>query len=128
MTDNPLLKESPLDFQYPPFDKIKDEDYAPAYGHGMAEQLKEIEPIASNPAGPTFENTIVALEKSGQLLGRVDRIFSNLANCNTNEKLQKIESDMAPKLSAQQDAIFLNGPLFKRIDSALPATRTARSR
>src|SRR5712691_8497916 len=77
MTENPLLKESALDFHYPPFDKIKDEHYAPAYEQGMAEQLKQVEPIATNPDSPTFENTIVALEKSGELLGRVDRIFSN---------------------------------------------------
>jgi peptidyl-dipeptidase Dcp len=117
MTENPLLKESSLDLHYPPFDKIKDEHFAPAYKQGMAEQMKEIAPIASNPESPTFDNTIVALEKSGDLLGRVDRIFSNLAACNTNPTLQKIESDMAPKLSAHQDAIFLNGPLFKRVES-----------
>jgi peptidyl-dipeptidase Dcp len=117
MTDNPLLKESSLDLHYPPFDKIKDEHFAPAYEEGMAEQMKEIAPIASNPEPPTFENTIVALEKSGDLLGRVDRIFSNLASCNTNPQIQKIESDMAPKLSAHQDAIYLNGPLFKRVET-----------
>ncbi len=117
MTENPLLKESTLDFHYPPFDKIKDEHFAPAYEQGMAEQLKEIEPIASNPAPPSFENTIVALEKTGELLERVDHIFSNLAAANTNPKLQKIESDMAPKLAAHKDAIFLNGPLFKRVET-----------
>src|SRR5438105_3494792 len=84
MIENPLLKESSLDFHYPPFDRIKDEHYAPAYEQGMAEQLKEIGPVANNPEPPTFENTIVALEKSGVMLGRVDRIFSNLANANTN--------------------------------------------
>ena len=117
MTENPLLQESALDFHYPPFDKIKDEHYAPAYEEGMAQQLKEIEPISSNPEAPTFENTIVALEKTGDLLGRVDRIFSNLAGANTNPTLQKIESDMAPKLAAELDAIHLNGPLFKRIET-----------
>ena len=117
MTENPLLKESSLDFHYPPFDQIKDEHFAPAYEKGMAEQLKEIEPIAANPEPPTFENTIVALEKTGDLLERVDRIFSNLASANTNPPLQKIETDMAPKLSAQQDAIYLNGPLFKRVET-----------
>ena len=117
MTENPLLKESSLDFHYPPFDQIKDAHFAPAYEKGMAEQLKEIEPIAANPAPPTFENTIVALEKTGELLGRVDRIFSNLSSANTNPTLQKIETDMAPKLSAQQDAIYLNGPLFKRVET-----------
>src|SRR5205085_6474098 len=100
MTENPLLKESSLDFHYPPFDQIKDEHYAPAYEQGMAEQLKEIEPIASNAATPTFENTIVAMEKTGDLLGRVDRIFSNLSSANTNPALQKTETEMAPKLAA----------------------------
>ncbi|MBA3830802.1 MAG: M3 family metallopeptidase [Chthoniobacterales bacterium] len=117
MTENPLLQESSLDFHYPPFDKIKDEHFAPAYEKGMADQLKEIEPIASSAEPPTFENTVVALEKAGDLLGRVDRIFSNLAGANTNPALQKVESDMAPKLAAQQDAIFLNGPLFKRVET-----------
>ena len=69
MTENPLLKESSLDFHYPPFDKIKNEHFAPAYEQGMAEQFKEIQPIASNPEPPTFENTIVAMEKTGELLG-----------------------------------------------------------
>lgn len=117
MNDNPLLQESTLDFHYPPFDKIRDEHYAPAFEKGMADQLKEIEPIANNPEAPTFENTIVALEKSGELLGRVSRIFGNLAGANTNPALQKIETEMAPKLAAEQDAIFLNGPLFKRIET-----------
>ncbi len=117
MTENPLLQESTLDFHYPPFDKIKDAHFAPAYEKGMADQLKEIEPIANNPEQPTFENTIVALEKTGDLLDRVDRIFSNLTSANTNPALQKIETEMAPKLAAQQDAIFLNGPLFKRIET-----------
>ena len=117
MTENPLFKESSLDFHYPPFDQIKDAHFAPAYEKGMAEQLKEIEPIAANPEAPTFENTIVALEKSGELLGRVDRIFSNLSSANTNPNLQKIETEMAPKLSAQQDAIYLNSQLFKRVET-----------
>ncbi|MBA3543372.1 MAG: M3 family metallopeptidase [Chthoniobacterales bacterium] len=116
MTENPLLKESTLDLHYPPFDKIKDEHFAPAYEAGMAEHLKEIAPIAGSPDAPTFENTIVALEKSADLLGRVDRIFSNLSSANTNPNLQKIETEMAPKLSAHQDAIFLNGPLFQRVE------------
>jgi peptidyl-dipeptidase Dcp len=117
MTDNPLLQESSLDFHYPPFDKIKNEHYAPAFEKGMVDQLKEIEPIAANPEAPTFENTIVALEKTGDLLGRVSRIFFNLAGANTNPALQKVETEMAPKLAAEQDAIFLNGPLFKRIET-----------
>ena len=119
MTENPLLKESSLDFHYPPFDQIKDAHFAPAYEKGMAEQLKEIEPIAANSAPPTFENTIVALEKSGQLLGRVDRIFSNLTSANTNPALQKTENEMAPKLSAQHDAIRLERPALRAGRGAL---------
>ncbi len=117
MTENPLLQESTLDLHYPPFDKIKDEHFAPAYEQGMADHLKEIAPIAANTEAPTFENTIVALEKTGDLLGRVNRIFSNLTSANTNPALQKTETEMAPKLSAHEDAIFLNGPLFKRIET-----------
>lgn len=117
MTDNPLLKESSLDLHYPPFDKIKDEHFAPAYEQGMAQQLKEIQPIASNTEPPTFENTIVAMEKTGELLERVDHIFSNLSSANTNPTIQKIETEMAPKQSAHHDAIFLNAPLFKRVET-----------
>lgn len=117
MSDNPLLSESSLPYHAPPFDRIKDEHYTPAFEKGMADQLKEVEAIANNKDKPTFENTIVALERSGDLLERVDRIFSNLAACNTNPALQKIEKDMAPKLSAHQDAIHLNGPLFARVQS-----------
>ena len=117
MTENPLLQESTLDFHYPPFDKIKDAHYAPAFEKGMADQLKEIEPIAANPEPPTFENTIIPLEKAGDLLGRVSRIFFNLAGANTNPALQKVETEMAPKLAAHQDAISLNGPLFKRVET-----------
>src|SRR2546421_7001999 len=113
--DNPLLTESGLPFHYPPFDKIKAGDFAPAMAAGMREQLKEIEPIASNSEKPTFDNTVVALEKTGRLLDRAETIFSNLNSCNTNPALQKIETDFAPKLAAQRAAIHLNGKLFARI-------------
>lgn len=117
MSDNPLLTESSLPYQSPPFDRIKDEHYAPAYEKGMADQLKEVEPIAASKEKPTFENTIVAMEKTGVLLDRVDNVFSNMAACNTNPALQKVEKDMAPKQSAHQDAIFLNSALFKRVQA-----------
>lgn len=117
MPDNPLLAESSLPLHYPPFDLIKDEHFAPAYALGMAEERKEVTAIADNSAAPTFDNTITALEKAGQLLARVDRIFSNLAGCNTNPKLQEIERDMAPKLSAQRDALQLNPALFARVQA-----------
>jgi len=116
-TDNPLLKESALPYHFPPFDKIKNEDFQPAIEAGMREQLKEIDPIANSSEQPTFDNTIVALEKTGRLLDRADRIFSNLNACNTNPELQKIDKDLAPKLSAHRDAIHLNGKLFARVQA-----------
>ena len=117
MIDNPLLSESALPYHAPPFDRIKDEHYVPAFEKGMADDLKEAEAIANNKDRPTFENTIVALERSGELLGRVERIFSNLAGANTNPELQKIEKEMSPKLAAHRDAIHLNGKLFARVES-----------
>ncbi|PYI96333.1 MAG: dipeptidyl carboxypeptidase II, partial [Verrucomicrobia bacterium] len=113
--DNPLLNESALPYHVPPFDKIKDEHFAPAMETGMREQLKEVEVVANNSAKPTFENTVVALERTGRLLDRAERTFSNLNACNTNPTLQKIETEMAPKLSAHRDAIHLNGKLFARL-------------
>src|SRR6266487_2538461 len=113
--NNPLLTESALPYHVPPFDKIKDEHFAPAMEAGMRDQLKEVEVVANNSEKPTFENTVVALERTGRLLDRAERTFSNLNACNTNPTLQKIETEMAPKLSAHRDAIHLNGKLFARI-------------
>jgi peptidyl-dipeptidase Dcp len=117
MTKNPLLTESTLPYHSPPFDQIKDAHFEPAYAQGIKEELKEVEAIANNPEKPTFDNTIVALERSGQTLARVDRIFSNLNSAHTNPSLQKTDTVMAPKLSAQRDAIFLNSTLFARVQA-----------
>jgi peptidyl-dipeptidase Dcp len=116
-TSNPLLTESTLPYQMPPFDKIKDEHFQPALEQGIAEEEKEAEAIAKQTEKPTFENTIVALEKMGRLLDRARRIFSNFTGANTNPVLQQIEKEMAPKFSAHSDAIRLNGPLFARIEA-----------
>ncbi len=113
--NNPFFAPSTLPFQAPPFDKIKDEDYQPAMEAGMAEELKEVQAIAANPAPPTFENTIVALEKSGQLLRRVQGAFFAVAGANTNPTLQKVRSIEAPKLAAHRDAILLDAKLFERV-------------
>jgi len=115
MHENPLLTASPLPFQLPPFDRLQDSDFAPAYDQGIAEQLKEVEAVAANPVPATFDNTLVALERSGRLLNRVDDVFSNLNGANTNPVMQQVEREMAPKLPAQQDAIQLNPALFARI-------------
>jgi len=115
LNSNPLAIESALPYHYPPFDKIKDEDFVPTIEAGMREELKEIDPIANSPDKPTFDNTIVALERSGRLLDRAQRIFSNLNACDTNPTRQKIDKEMAPKLSAHRDQIFLNPKLFARV-------------
>ncbi len=114
---NPFFTPSKLPFQAPPFDKIKDSDYKPAIEEGMKQQLEEIKKIADNPEPPTFENTLVALEKSGQLLTRVSLVFNAVAGANTDPVLQKIQEDEAPKLAAHNDAIFLNPKLFERVKS-----------
>jgi peptidyl-dipeptidase Dcp len=115
--DNPFARPSTLPYQFPPFDRIKDADFRPAFDAGMAEQRKEIEAIDRNTASPSFENTIVALEKSGQLLDRVSSAFFNLNGSNTNPEMLKIASEMAPKLAAHQDAIMLDPALFARLDA-----------
>ncbi len=116
-TDNPLLSESTLPFHMPPFDLIKDEHYGPAFARGFTEHLREVEDIAGSAEEPTFENTIVALERSGRTLERVNRIFSNLVGADTNPQLQKLETEMAPKLSAHLDTIRLDPKLFARLQA-----------
>jgi peptidyl-dipeptidase Dcp len=115
--DNPFFGPSPLPFQAPPFDKIKDSAYQPAIEAGMAEELKEIQAIANDPAPPTFDNTFVAMEKSGQLLRRVLEVFFSVTAANTNPELQKVRSIEAPKLAAHRDAIYLDSKLFQRVSA-----------
>jgi peptidyl-dipeptidase Dcp len=114
---NPLLTPSPLPFGAPPFDKIQDGDFQPAFEAGMTRELQEVAAIAGNPAAPTFENTLVALEKSGELLGRVSLVFNGLTSANTNPALQQVQQDVAPKLAAHEDAIFLDNKLFNRVEA-----------
>ena len=117
MADNPFTRPSTLPFELPPFDRIHDADYLPAYQEGMRIQLQEVAAIAADPAAPTFANTIVPLERSGQLLSRVDSAFQLLNACNTDPAMQKIDTEMSPKLTAHQDAILLDAPLWKRVDT-----------
>jgi len=112
---NPFYAPSTLPFQAPPFDKIKDDDYQPAMEAGMAQQLQEIQAITDNPAPPTFDNTLVPLEKSGQLLQRVAEAFYGVVGANSNPTLINVRSLEAPKLAAHHDAIFLDGKLFARV-------------
>jgi peptidyl-dipeptidase Dcp len=117
MTSNPFYNASTLPFQAPPFDKIHDADYQPAIEEGMKQHLAEIEKIANNPEPPTFENTYVAMEKSGAMLHRVMAAFNAVTGANTNDTLQKVQEEEAPKLAAHEDAIHLNSKLFQRVET-----------
>jgi peptidyl-dipeptidase Dcp len=120
-SDNPFAQESNLPLHAPPFDRIKDSDYQPAMEEGMRQQLAEIDAIANSPDAPTFENTVVAMEKSGRLLDRATSAFFGVAQANTNDTLDKIQSEEAPKLAAHADAIFLNDKLFARVKAVYDA-------
>ena len=114
---NPFATASTLPFLAPPFDKIKEGDYQPAIEEGMKQHLAEIQKIADNPEPPTFDNTYVAMEKSGALLKRVMMAFEGVTGANTSDLLQKVQEEEAPKLAAHQDAIYLNDKLFQRVQT-----------
>ena len=115
--ENPLFRRSPLQYEAPPFDRIHIADFQPALEEGMKQNLTEITQVAEQSAPPTFENTIVAMEHSGPLLTRSASVFFMLTGANTNDTLQKIDSDVSPKLAAHRDAIYLNDRLFGRVKS-----------
>jgi peptidyl-dipeptidase Dcp len=114
---NPFFAPSTLPFHAPPFDKLKNEDFQPAIEAGMAQQEAEVKLIADNPDAPTFDNTMVAMEKSGQLLDRVLAAFHGVTGANTNDTLQTVRTIEAPKLAAHQDFIYLNTKLFARVEA-----------
>jgi peptidyl-dipeptidase Dcp len=114
--DNPFAAPSKLALQAPPFDVIRVEHYQSAFIAGMKKQLHEIKEIAGQSDAPTFENTIVPIEKSGALLTRVEQVFSNLTSANTNKFMQNIQTELAPLLAAHSDNMLLNRQLFKRIE------------
>ncbi|WP_236792924.1 M3 family metallopeptidase [Amycolatopsis sp. GM8] len=113
--DNPFATPSELPYGLPPFDRVSDEHYAPAFETGLAEHTREVEAIAANPEPATFDNTVVALERSGRLLSRVASVFFNLTSSDTNPVLQDLQAGIAPKLAAHHDAIHLNPRLYARI-------------
>ncbi|WP_340114849.1 M3 family metallopeptidase [Maribellus mangrovi] len=113
--DNPFFKEWNTPFGVPPFDEIKNAHFRPAFAEGMRLHKEEIEAIVNNPQEPTFENTMIALDKSGSFLNRVSNVFSNLSSAHTNDSIQAIEKDIEPQLSAHYDDINLNEDLFKRV-------------
>ena len=112
---NPFYAASSLPFHAPPFDRIHDGDYKPAIEAGMAAQMREIDAIANNPAKPTFDNTFVAMERSGMLLHRVMGVFEGVTGANTNPTLEAVDRETAPQLAAHSDAIYLNAKLWERV-------------
>jgi peptidyl-dipeptidase Dcp len=117
MSDNPLFAASALQYQMPAFDQIRNEHFAPAFAEGMRQQMAEVQAIANNPELPSFDNTVVAMELSGQLLNRVRKVFFNLVAANTNDTFSAMQRELAPQLAAHSDAIMLNEKLFKRVQS-----------
>ena len=116
MPTNPFLDTWTTAFGAPPFDAIADRDYRPAYAEALKQHAAEIAAIAADPAPPSFDNTVAALELSGRPLRRVDMVFSQIAGANTNDELQAIERDLAPVVAQHWSQIFLNASLFARID------------
>ena len=125
---NPFFTASPLLNQAPPFDRIRDSDYQPAIEEGMRQQLAEIEAIANQTAEPTFENTISAMERSGVLLTRVRSVFSGVRQANSNDALQRVQAEEAPKLAAHSDAIHLNPKLYARVKRLYDDMRAVHER
>ncbi len=116
-SDNPFFEEWDTPFGVPPFDKIKDEHYMPAFEKGMEQNLAEIDAIVNNEEAPTFANTLEELERSGKLLTKVARVFNNLSSSNTNPAMQDLERELSPMLSAHNDKINLNDGLFQRVEA-----------
>jgi peptidyl-dipeptidase Dcp len=126
MPSNPFANASTLPFQAPPFDKIHNEDYQPAIEEGMRVQLGEVQKIAADTAAPAFDNTIVALEKTGLLLTRANNAFQSITQANTNDTLQRAQADLAPKLAAHFDAIHMDAALFARVKAVYDKRATLK--
>ena len=114
-TNNPLLAEWDTPHATPPFDKISISDYEPAFETAIAVSRAEVDAIINNPAKPSFNNTILALEKQGELLDRISSIFFNLNECNTSPEMQEIAIRIQPKLTELGNDVSLNPELFKRV-------------
>jgi len=117
MAENPFSHPSTLPYQSPPFDRVSNADYRPGFAQGMRQQREEVRRIVDNPAPADFENTLVALERSGLMLNRVSSVFFNLNASNTDPEMEAIESEVAPQLQAHEDAIYLDPALFARVDA-----------
>ncbi|WP_371479221.1 M3 family metallopeptidase [Kitasatospora sp. NBC_00315] len=117
MTENPFFEPSTLVYELPPFAEIRQEHYLPAFERGMADQLAEIAAITAGPQAPTFDNTLVALERSGALLRRVGAVFHNQSSADTDDALDALDAEISPRLAAHRDAVHLDGALFARIEA-----------
>ena len=117
LAENPFLKKSSLQYQAPEFDKIKDAHFKPAFEYGLKQQMFQIGQITASKEAPTFENTVLPLEQSGEVLERAKIIFENLKDSNTNSALQALDAEFAPQFAAQNDKIYLNDSLYNRIKS-----------
>src|SRR5581483_573356 len=115
--DNPLLQDWTGPFETPPFNRIAPEHFRPAFDRGFAEHDAAVAAIATNPAVPTFDNTIAALERADALLDRVSSVFGILSGAHTNDKLLELERELSPRRAKHWSAILLNEPLFRRIDT-----------
>ncbi|WNI18694.1 M3 family metallopeptidase [Actinacidiphila sp. ITFR-21] len=124
MTTNPLLCPSPLPYRLPQFAEIRDEHYLPAFEHALAEHLAQVEAVAGDPEPATFDNTLLALERSGELLARVRAVFHNQASAHLTPALREAEPRISAMLAAHDDAVHLNGPLFARISALYDARDT----
>ena len=122
---NPFMAVSSLPFQAPAFDKIKDSDYLPAFEEGMRQHLAQIKQITDNTQPATFDNTLLPLEQSGDMLDRVSRVFFGVVQADTNPERQKIQEDVVPKLAAHSDAIHLDPKLFERVKAVYDARASA---
>jgi peptidyl-dipeptidase Dcp len=114
-SENPFLRPSELPYQLPPFDRIADAHYLPAFDRALAEHRAELAAIVANPQPATFDNTMVALERSGAMLQRVEAAFNNASAADTNPTIQQIEQELAPRLAAHRDAMFLDPQLYARV-------------
>ncbi|QWF84988.1 M3 family metallopeptidase [Amycolatopsis sp. CA-230715] len=122
--DNPFAAPSDLPYGLPPFDRVSDEHFAPAFDAGLAEHAAEVARIADSEEAPTFENTVAALERSGTLLTRVSSVFFNLTSSDTNPERQRLQASVAPRLAAHHDAIYLNPKLAARVTAVFEARET----
>lgn len=120
--DNPLLTDSPLPLRYPQFDKLRDEHFGLALDRGMAAQLAQVQAIADNLSAPTFDNTVLAMERSGFLLSRTTALLYGLLDADANLARQQLQAEYAPRLAAHRDAVWLNPKLFARVEAVHAAS------